>query len=139
MAGFERGRQLDKIGLDAQDTAPSCRFTSVAVPASLLTARREFGVHLLDAEPARRADAIAIMAARGWDRALEQTLQYAKERKAFVRSIGGFESSRFFADPDGNQGHCGACIMVEFGKLHLAGVAAETGAMARVPPRSRCI
>lgn len=42
MAGFERGRQLDKIGLDAQDTA-ELSFTDVAVPAETCSARRGWG------------------------------------------------------------------------------------------------
>lgn len=53
MAGFERGRQLDKIGLDAQDTA-ELSFTD---GSSRKPARPGGdGVHLLDAEPAARTD-----------------------------------------------------------------------------------
>ena len=55
MEGFERGRHLDKIGLDAQDTA-ELSFTDVKVPAENLLGERGLGVHLPDAKPAAGTD-----------------------------------------------------------------------------------
>ena len=54
MEGFERGRKLDKIGLDAQDTA-ELSFTDVKVPAENLLGEEGSGLHLPDAEPAAGA------------------------------------------------------------------------------------
>ena len=55
MEGFERGRHLDKIGLDAQDTA-ELSFTDVHVPAENLLGAGGHGVHLPHAEPAAGTD-----------------------------------------------------------------------------------
>ena len=54
MEGFERGRHLDKIGLDAQDTA-ELSFTDVQVPVENLLGEEGQGLHLPDAEPAAGA------------------------------------------------------------------------------------
>lgn len=51
-------------------------------------------IYLMQNLPQERIS-IAIMAAAGMESVLEQTLQYAKERKAFGRSIGSFQNSRF--------------------------------------------
>ena len=55
MEGFERGRHLDKVGLDAQDTA-ELSFTDVKVPAENLLGQEGLRLHLPDAEPAAGAD-----------------------------------------------------------------------------------
>src|ERR1700758_141136 len=94
MAGFERGRHLDKIGLDAQDTA-ELSFTDVEVPVENLLGDEGKGfIYLMQNLPQERIS-IAIMAATAMETVLEQTLQYTKERKAFGRSIGSFQNSRF--------------------------------------------
>lgn len=94
MPGFDRGRKLDKIGLDAQDTA-ELSFENVRVPSSNLLGEQGKGfVYLMQNLPQERLS-IAIMAAAAMDAALTQTLQYVKERKAFGKSIGSFQNSRF--------------------------------------------
>ena len=82
MEGFERGRHLDKIGLDAQDTA-ELSFTDVKVPAENLLGEEGLGfIYLMQNLPQERLN-IAVMAAAAMESVLEQTLQYTKERKAF--------------------------------------------------------
>ena len=94
MEGFERGRHLDKIGLDAQDTA-ELSFTDVKVPAENLLGEEGLGfIYLMQNLPQERIS-IAIMAATAMETVLEQTLQYTKERKAFGRPVGSFQNSRF--------------------------------------------
>jgi alkylation response protein AidB-like acyl-CoA dehydrogenase len=94
MAGFERGRHLDKIGLEAQDTA-ELSFTDVVVPAENLLGEEGSGfVYLMQNLPQERIS-IAVMAAAGMEAVLEQTLQYTKERKAFGKPIGSFQNTRF--------------------------------------------
>ncbi len=94
MAGFERGRNLDKIGMHAQDTA-ELFFTDVEVPAeNLLGAEGAGFAQLVDNLPQERlsiaaAGVAAARAALGW------TLDYVKERQAFGQPIGSFQSSRF--------------------------------------------
>ena len=94
MEGFERGRHLDKIGLDAQDTA-ELSFTDVQVPAENLLGEEGMGfIYLMQNLPQERIS-IAVMAAAAMESVLEQTLQYTKERKAFGKPIGSFQNSRF--------------------------------------------
>jgi alkylation response protein AidB-like acyl-CoA dehydrogenase len=94
MPGFERGRNLDKIGLKAQDTA-ELFFTDVRVPAANLLGEENRGFfHLMDNLPQERL-AIAVGAVAASERVLEETLSYCKERTAFGRPIGSFQHSRF--------------------------------------------
>ncbi len=94
MPGFERGRNLEKLGLHSQDTA-ELFFADVAVPVTNLLGEEGKGflqlVHNLPQE--RLSIAIAgVAAARG---ALDLTLEYVKERTAFGQPIGSFQNSRF--------------------------------------------
>ena len=94
MPGFERGRNLDKVGLKAQDTA-ELFFTDVRVPAANLLGEENRGFfHLMDNLPQERL-AIAVGAVAASERVLEQTLSYCKSRTAFGRPIGSFQHSRF--------------------------------------------
>jgi alkylation response protein AidB-like acyl-CoA dehydrogenase len=94
MPGFERGRNLDKIGLKAQDTA-ELFFDDVRVPVQNLLGEEGKGfVHLMEKLPQERL-AIAVVAAAACENLLAQTLAYVKERKAFGRPIGSFQNSRF--------------------------------------------
>jgi alkylation response protein AidB-like acyl-CoA dehydrogenase len=92
MEGFERGRKLDKIGLDAQDTA-ELSFTDVKVPVENLLGEEGQGfIYLMQNLPQERMS-IAVMAAMAMQAVLETTLQYTKERKAFGRPIGSQQTA----------------------------------------------
>ncbi len=94
MEGFERGRNLDKIGLKAQDTA-ELFFDHVRVPAANLLGEEGRGfVYLMEQLPQERT-AIAVAAAAACETVLAATLEYVKERKAFGRPVGSFQNSRF--------------------------------------------
>jgi alkylation response protein AidB-like acyl-CoA dehydrogenase len=94
MKGFERGRNLDKIGLKAQDTA-ELFFDDVRVPSANLLGDENRGfVHLMERLPQERLS-IAVAAVAACERMLELTVEYAKSRTAFGRPIGGFQNSRF--------------------------------------------
>jgi acyl-CoA dehydrogenase len=94
MAGFERGRNLDKVGLKAQDTA-ELFFNDVRVPGANLLGEQDRGFfHLMDNLPQERL-AIAVGAAAAIERVLEETLEYCKTRTAFGRPIGPFQNTRF--------------------------------------------
>jgi alkylation response protein AidB-like acyl-CoA dehydrogenase len=94
MDGFERGRNLEKIGLHSQDTA-ELFMSDVSVPvANLLGTAGQGFVHLVQNLPQERlsiaaAGIAAAEAALGW------TLDYVKERAAFGQPIGSFQNSRF--------------------------------------------
>ena len=94
MTGFERGRNLDKIGLHAQDTA-ELFFDNVRVPADNLLGIEGNGYRQLVANLPQERLSIALAGIALSRAALGWTLDYVKERKAFGNSIGSFQNSRF--------------------------------------------
>jgi alkylation response protein AidB-like acyl-CoA dehydrogenase len=95
MPGFERGRNLDKIGQHAQDTA-ELSFTDVRVPrANLLGPDEGQGFTQLVTNLPQERLSIALSGVAAARTALEQTLAYVKERKAFGQPIGSFQNSKF--------------------------------------------
>ena len=94
MEGFERGRNLEKIGQHAQDTA-ELSFAGVRVPVeNLLGSEGEGFVQLVSNLPQERLS-IAASAVAAAEAMLGWTLDYVRERKAFGQTIGSFQSSRF--------------------------------------------
>jgi len=94
MAGFSRGRNLEKIGLKAQDTA-ELFFDNVRVPAANLLGEEGKGFYyLMQRLPQERLD-IAVTAVAASEAALELTVRYCQERTAFGQPIGSFQNSRF--------------------------------------------
>jgi alkylation response protein AidB-like acyl-CoA dehydrogenase len=94
MEGFERGRNLDKIGLKAQDTS-ELFFNDVRVPAANLLGQEGAGFFYLVQNLPQERLIIAVMAVAAVKRAFEITMEYVKERTAFGRPIGSFQNSRF--------------------------------------------
>jgi len=93
--GFRRGRNLDKIGLKANDTS-ELFFDDVRVPTANLLGPQEgmgFG-QLMEQLPQERlqigAGAVAMM-----ERALALTIDYVKDRKAFGKAIIDFQNTQF--------------------------------------------
>ena len=94
MEGFERGRNLDKMGLKAQDTA-ELFFTDVVVPKENLLGTEGGGfIHLMENLPQERIS-IAVIAVAAMEHVFQLCLDYAKERQAFGRPIGTFQHNRF--------------------------------------------
>jgi alkylation response protein AidB-like acyl-CoA dehydrogenase len=94
MEGFVRGRNLDKVGMHAQDTA-ELFFEDVPVPVENRLGEEGHGFRYLTMNLAQERLSIAlagVAAARG---ALDMTLEYVKQRQAFGQPIGSFQSSRF--------------------------------------------
>jgi len=92
--GFSRGRNLEKIGMKAQDTS-ELFFDEVRVPAANLLGREGAGfAHLMDELPQERLlvgiSAVAVMeAALGW------TIAHTRSRKAFGGTLADFQNTRF--------------------------------------------
>lgn len=94
MPGFERGRNLDKLGLKAQDTA-ELSFSDVRIPAANLLGEEGKGfIHLMQNLPQERLS-IAVMAAAAMETCLDYTCQYVRDRKAFGKPIGALQNTRF--------------------------------------------
>ncbi|MER6825786.1 acyl-CoA dehydrogenase family protein [Streptosporangium sp. NPDC000563] len=95
MEGFSRGRNLEKIGMHAQDTA-ELFFDNVRVPAANLLGPQEGqGFFQLMANLPQERLSIAVMAVAAAETVLRTTIEYCKNRTAFGRSIGGFQNTRF--------------------------------------------
>ncbi|MDT4959989.1 MAG: hypothetical protein QOD31_3788 [Pseudonocardiales bacterium] len=94
MEGFERGRNLDKLGLHSQDTA-ELSFTDVRVPvANLLGTEGEGFAQLVKKLPQERMS-IAVSAVAESQAAFDNTLRYVQDRKAFGTTIGSFQNTKF--------------------------------------------
>jgi alkylation response protein AidB-like acyl-CoA dehydrogenase len=94
MEGFTRGRKLEKMGFKAQDTA-ELSFEDVEVPASNLLGEEGRGFYYLMSQLAQERLSVGISAVAACETALEITLEYCKQRKAFGQPIGSFQNSRF--------------------------------------------
>ena len=93
--GFQRGKKLDKIGLDAQDTS-ELFFDDVFVPAdNVLGGEEGKGFYQLMGELPQERLIIAMAAMQGIERALEVTVEYTKQRKAFGKTIWDFQNTQF--------------------------------------------
>jgi len=94
MDGFERGRKLDKIGQRAQDTA-ELFFRDVRVPAGNVLGEEGKGFYYLMRNLPQERLGIAVYAIAQAERAFQVTQEYARDRHAFGRPIGGFQVNRF--------------------------------------------
>ena len=131
MDGFERGRNLDKIGMHSQDTA-ELFFTDVHVPAENLLGEEGRGFHhLVDKLPQERLSiaAAGVAAARA---ALDWTVEYVKERTAFGQPIGSFQNTRFVlaevaTEVEVAQAYLDKCVVA----LNERALSAEEASMAK--------
>jgi alkylation response protein AidB-like acyl-CoA dehydrogenase len=94
MVGFERGRNLDKIGQHAQDTA-ELFFNNVEVPLVNLLGEEGQGFTQLVANLPQERLSIAAAGVAAARAALGWTLDYGKDRQAFGQPVGAFQNSKF--------------------------------------------
>ena len=94
MEGFTRGKNLDKIGLKAQDTA-ELFFDNVKVPFENVLGEANRGFYYLMHNLPQERLGIAIGSIANAEAILDETIQYCKDRKAFGKQIGSFQNSRF--------------------------------------------
>ncbi len=94
MPGFERGRNLDKIGQKAQDTA-ELFFHDVRVPKANLLGEENGAFVSLMRNLAQERLAIAVSAIAGAEYLVEITTEYVKQREAFGRPLGKLQHVRF--------------------------------------------
>ena len=94
LEGFERGRNLKKMGLKAQDTA-ELFFNDVKVPKANVIGDATMGFKYLARFLAQDRLVAAIIVQTTAQVAFDITLEYVKDRKAFGQPIGTFQNSRF--------------------------------------------
>lgn len=94
MPGFSRGRNLDKLGLKAQDTA-ELLFDNVRVPASNLLGVEGEAFSMLSANLPQERLTIAVTAQATAVAALNLAVEYVKERKVFGQRVADFQNTKF--------------------------------------------
>lgn len=92
--GFERGRNLDKIGLHGADTS-ELFFNDVRVPVSNLLGEEGQGFRYMMSELGQERLAISTTAQAQAQRAFDEAVCFVKERKAFGQPIFDFQNTRF--------------------------------------------
>lgn len=94
MPGFERGRNLDKIGMHSQDTA-ELFFNDVEVPVENLLGEEGRAFHYLTLNLAQERLSIAITGVATARAAVGWTVDYVKDRAAFGTKISSFQNTKF--------------------------------------------
>jgi alkylation response protein AidB-like acyl-CoA dehydrogenase len=131
MEGFERGRNLDKIGQHAQDTA-ELFFDNVRVPKENLLGEEGAGFLYLMTNLSQERLSIAVSAATACEVVLDQTLAYAQDRTAFGKPIGKFQHNRFVIAEMATEAHIARVFVDDCIKKHVAGhLDPKTASMAK--------
>ncbi|MGB3471285.1 MAG: acyl-CoA dehydrogenase family protein [Erythrobacter sp.] len=92
--GFEKGRNLDKIGQHSADTS-ELFFADVRVPKTNILGGENRGfIHLMEELPQERLS-IAVSAMGGAQRAFDEAVKFTKDRKAFGRTVFEFQNTKF--------------------------------------------
>lgn len=92
--GFRKGKLLNKIGWKAQDTA-ELFFDNVRVPVGNLVGGEGRGFYQLMEQLPQERLLQAVRAAAGLEAALDWTVEYTTQRKAFGRTVADFQNTRF--------------------------------------------
>jgi alkylation response protein AidB-like acyl-CoA dehydrogenase len=92
--GFSRGRNLEKIGLHAQDTS-ELTFTDMRVPVENLLEEEGNGFYQLVGNLPQERLSLAVGAVAAAEGVLAETLDYVRQRQAFGSPIASFQNSQF--------------------------------------------
>jgi len=131
MEGFERGRNLDKIGQHAQDTA-ELFFDHVPVPKENLLGAEGSGFGQLMTNLVQERLSIAVAAATACESLVEESLRYVKERTAFGRPIGKFQHTRFTMAEMATEAHIARVFIDDCLSRHVRGeLDTQTASMAK--------
>ncbi|MCG5236613.1 acyl-CoA dehydrogenase family protein [Xanthobacter oligotrophicus] len=92
--GFTRGRNLDKLGMKAQDTS-ELFFDNVRIPATNILGQEGRGFELMMTKLPQERLAQAIRSAMVTETVIDYTVAYTAERKAFGQTIADFQNTQF--------------------------------------------
>jgi alkylation response protein AidB-like acyl-CoA dehydrogenase len=130
--GFQRGRNLEKIGLHASDTSEMF-FEDVRVPASAILGELDKGFVVLMGELQRERLALAIGGVAAAEGVLAETVEYVKERKAFGAPIAELQNTKFKMAEVATDIRIHRSFVEECKRLFMAGeLDAATASMAKV-------
>lgn len=117
--GFSKGKRLEKVGMKAQDTS-ELFFQDVRIPGRTCSARTA-RIHLPDAGAAAGRLTVGIGALASAEAALQWTLDYTRERKAFGKSVADFQNTRFKLAEMATEIQVGRVFVDRCMELHLQG------------------
>ena len=92
--GFVRGRKLDKLGLRGQDTS-ELAFEDCVVPAANVLGEEGQGFKMLMEKLQQERLCIAVASIVSCRRALEDTISYTQQRRAFGQTVASFQNTQF--------------------------------------------
>ena len=118
--GFEKGRNLEKLGLKGQDTS-ELFFRDCRVPVSNRLGEEGQGFKMLMSQLQQERLCIAVGSMASCRRSLEDTLAYVKERKAFGQPIGQFQNTQFKLAELATEVEIGQCFVDRLMAAHVAG------------------
>ena len=132
LPGFERGRVLEKIGMKGQDTR-ELAFVDMEVPVgNLLGTQEGQGFSQLMMQLPQERLVIAVGAVAVAERAVDLTVEYAKDRKAFGRELLKFQNTRFVLAECKTEALAARTLLDHCITLHLEGrLDAATASMAK--------
>src|SRR3989344_1389775 len=118
--GFSKGKRLEKVGMKAQDTS-ELFFQDVRVPKENLLGQAGMGfAYLMQELPqGRLTGGVGALSSAG--AALQWTLEYTRERKAFGKPIGDFQNTRFKLAEMATEIQIGRVFVDRCLELHLQG------------------
>lgn len=130
--GFSRGRNLEKVGLRAQDTS-ELAFDGVRVPRTNLLGEENRGfAHLMSELPQERL-VIALGAVAAAEAAVEWTVDYTAQRRAFGKALAEFQNTRFALAEAKTETAAARAFVDRCLAQHLdGGLDAATAAMAKL-------
>ncbi|MEO4045780.1 acyl-CoA dehydrogenase family protein [Pseudomonas sp. CAU 1711] len=118
--GFSKGKRLEKVGMKAQDTS-ELFFQDVRIPKENLLGKEGMGfVYLMQELPQERLT-VGVLALASAEAALQWTLDYTRERKAFGKPIAEFQNSRFKLAEMATEIQIGRVFVDRCLELHLQG------------------
>ena len=125
--GFERGRNLEKLGLKGQDTS-ELFFHDCRVPVENLLGREGQGFKMLMNQLQQERLSIAISSIASCRRSLEDTIAYVKERTAFGQRISSFQNTQFKLAELATEVEIGQAFVDQCLMQHIRGEDAVMGA-----------
>ncbi|MFT6457864.1 acyl-CoA dehydrogenase family protein [Pseudophaeobacter arcticus] len=130
--GFARGRNLEKLGLKSQDTS-ELFFDTVRVPAeNLLGGTEGQGFYQLMKSLPQERLVVALGGAAAMDKALEETVAYTAERRAFGKLLLEMQNTRFKLAEVKTVAHIARVFLDDCVAKHLRGeLDATTASMAK--------
>jgi alkylation response protein AidB-like acyl-CoA dehydrogenase len=129
MPGFERGRKLEKVGLHSQDTA-ELFFTDCRVPVANRLGEEGKGFAYLSNNLAQERLSIAATGVAAARAAVQWTVDYVKERRAFGTTVSTFQNTKFVlaqmkTEVDVAQAYVDQCVLALNAGTLTASEAAE--------------